>query len=159
MQVDQRPWIAIKTYDGHITPDKPYYINVAFANIGKTPALDFKVNMNYKIFPKNHTLAMEDIQFRDERGDFKEFNTWYPGTFNNLSGPWVPRFYFEESISRKQWEQLMSREQIFYYFWRATYKDIFGRSMESHFCAYYPSVELDPSPTACKIYNDIRPKE
>jgi hypothetical protein len=159
MRIDQRPWIAIEHWDGHIDPDKPYWINIAFANVGKSPALDFKVVINYIILPKDQVFTKQDIVFRGERRDLKEFNTWYPGTLNTLPGPWIPKFYFEEKISRKDWEQLMSKGKTFYFFEKATYRDIFNRRMESHFCTYYLSVENNPPPTACKIYNDVKPEE
>jgi hypothetical protein len=160
MKVENRPWIAIRTWDGHINPDEPFWVHIQFQNVGKSPALDLKVQVNYAIEPWDYELQLNDIKYRKEKKDLREINTWYPNTMNALPGAWIPKFYFAEPISKTDWQEMMVNKKRFYIFEKATYTDVWGKSIETHFCNYYMSI-ADPEafpPTPCDIYNDT-PKE
>jgi len=152
MKVENRPWVAISSWTGHIAAEMPFWAEITFQNVGKSPALD--------IFPREYKLQPSDIKFRPRRIDILEVNAWHPNTMNTLTGAWVPKFYFEEFISQEDWDEMMTSKKRFYIFEKATYTDVWGKRLETHFCNYYMSI-ANPNwlpPTPCDIYNDT-PKE
>ncbi len=160
MKVDSRPWIVWGPFVGYIRYPNPddFFFKPSFVNVGKTPAMNFNITINYKIFPKTHVFAEKDIEFRPERRDSKEVNSYHAATFNP-GFTWGPpdNFTFEERLPIPEWEELLHGDKIFYLFVKTTYQDVFGRQLYSHFCGYY-RIGLGPPLIPCDVYNDITPE-
>jgi hypothetical protein len=63
-----------------------------------------------------------------------------------------------EQITYELWRQTMEGTSRFYFFEDASYEDVFGRELHTHFCHYYTRGNPHP-PLHCEIYNDTTPEE
>jgi hypothetical protein len=153
MKIEDRPWIAEQDVGSRIAPGKPFHAKIVLLNIGKTPALRFKIRMNYADLPINEPLTLKDIRYREE----DTLNTFIVGEFNPQIVPWEPEFEMREQIAYESWRQTMEGTSRFYFFEDASYEDVFGRKLHTHFCHYYTRGNPHP-PLHCEIYNDTTPE-
>jgi hypothetical protein len=141
-QADERAWVA--PVAGNVTLDdkKPLRVEVAFQNIGKTPALQVSTVLDWKELPAGQALTFDFSPNAKSIGH----GTVYPNgrEVRFIASPEVP--------TKEQLTDMRSGKTEFYFFGNISYRDIFSQEHSSRLCyvvdSYLATVR------SCSEYNE-----
>ena len=167
MQIDQRPWIKADGFTPEYHPGEPMRAILPISNVGKSPALNFHIRMDYQILDPHQSFSLQHIRFRHvpiynwgavNPGQLPPKIETVPGSTNQYTvhaTKWGhEQIWSADPISAQQLRLLRRGDLRVYIFEEATYSDVFGCSHYTHFCGWMrPTPTLDDG-VACEIYND-----
>jgi hypothetical protein len=159
-RIDERAWMGPETVKHSKLSDDNVSIGMVLQNTGKTPALDYRDGILVLPFGKDQPFrpiyptgskecATEHEPLSARTGDeihiVRSVSTVFPQQRK------TPLFRVKRGLLPPL-EKLQTGDPILYIFGWASYKDVFGDSHCTHFCAFL-STDLDNALT-CESYND-----
>jgi len=135
-RTDQRAWISVKeiTVSKSLIVGSPVQVSVTAINTGKTPALNMVVS----------DFGMGPIETDRRRDLIIHYSAHEVIAPNNTNTVLATATYDDESI-----RGILAGAIRIYVRGRLVYKDVFGLTHQTKFCAYYPN---NGSPTSSTYF-------
>jgi hypothetical protein len=163
VKIDQRPWVTHTGFHATIEPNQPLSAVLPLINVGKSPALNFRIRVDDQILKPDELFTIDHIRFRDA---FEPEPPIYPGMkitpiildavgsgeFHRPPNEWGLYIRYHDLVTSEQITKLTNNTLRLYLFEDAEYTDAFGIGHHTHWCGY-----LKPDLTsgvACDVWND-----